>query len=183
MVSLCERGWHQGDTESGSIFFRSVAPTVYRIGPAPDDRVCRTIWCLDANRVPWTCLACGRPIDSPHSPLSRLAKRRHDHGEDHARRAGPSRTSRRLRLPFQVRLSGSSRGPRAPPLSRSSNAASIPTVCCRSPSVCVGPRWPGRPTSLAWPLPAPGEASARPQLARSSSEMARGHCRRSSVQP
>jgi hypothetical protein len=105
-MSVCDNGWHVRGDPADPIFFRFAARNVYRIGPAPDDVVCRTIWCLGADHVPWTCVSCGQSIDGPLSPLSGLAKRRLDHGEEYPRRTSPPRTSRRIRPPFVIRLTG-----------------------------------------------------------------------------
>lgn len=119
-MSYCEAGWHVRGDPADPTYFRfgvriggSPGTFVYRFGPAPDDRVCRTIWCYGDRGIPWTCRDCGQPIDSPLFPLSRLAKRRHDRGGDQSYGAGSTRTSWRLRPPFSLRLAADYRG-RAP---------------------------------------------------------------------
>ena len=68
----CQNGWHVVESDGRLVYVRPLGrlrdahrTCVYRIGPAPDDAQCRTIWCYGDKGVPWTCTACGAPIDAP----------------------------------------------------------------------------------------------------------------------
>ena len=74
-MSLCKRGWHRVGPQHEPTHARFATrmrdehgTCIYRIGPQPRDGHCRTIWCYGDKGVPWTCVACGRPIDRPDSP-------------------------------------------------------------------------------------------------------------------
>lgn len=47
---------------------------MYRVGSAPDDAACTTIWCYGTRGAPWTCTSCGEAISArrydPYRPLS-----------------------------------------------------------------------------------------------------------------
>ena len=66
---LCRRGWHVLLGRHGKTYvrfatrFRDANGTfLYRIGPAPDDSSCVTIWDYESKGVAWTCSLCGRSI-------------------------------------------------------------------------------------------------------------------------
>ena len=68
----CQDGWHVVD-HAGDVTYVRVAVRlrdqhgtyVYRVGLAPDDATCGTIWCYGDKGVPWTCAACSEAISAP----------------------------------------------------------------------------------------------------------------------
>ncbi len=68
--ALCALGWHHGTSQDGRGFFFRFGSRlrdgtlIYRFGPAPFDRVCRTFWAFGKDARAWTCDFCGNVIDA-----------------------------------------------------------------------------------------------------------------------
>ena len=78
-MTPCGPTWHQrAASDGGTIWFRLATRMndehgtyIYRMGPAPDDDACRTIWCYGDKGVPWTCSACGDAVSTErHRPYA-----------------------------------------------------------------------------------------------------------------
>ena len=67
----CHNGWHVVDRAGDAPYVRVAVRLrdehgtyVYRVGSAPDNAICGTIWCYADKGVPWTCSACGEAISA-----------------------------------------------------------------------------------------------------------------------
>ena len=68
----CHDAWHVVE-HAGDLTYVRVAVRlrdehgtyVNRVGSAPDDATCRTIWCYGDKGMPWTCTACSEAILAP----------------------------------------------------------------------------------------------------------------------
>jgi hypothetical protein len=94
----CRDGWHVV-ARAGELTYVRVAVRLrdehgtygYRVGEAPDDAVCGTIWCYGDESKPWTCLMSTQlDLALQERPFWRGGRRWAG-----CRRAGPPRRARR----------------------------------------------------------------------------------------
>lgn len=79
----CHDGWHVVEYAGRVAYVRvavrlrdGLGTYVYRVGSAPEDAACRTIWCYGDKGVPWMCTACGDAISaSVYNPLAPTRRR------------------------------------------------------------------------------------------------------------
>lgn len=80
-MATCTAPWHQYFLPDGDIVWFKLAARlrdkqgtyIYKIGPAPDESVCRTLWCH--NGKPLTCHACGNAISKERYALTKPTRR------------------------------------------------------------------------------------------------------------
>ncbi len=68
--NVCALGWHRLAARSGGTWFRHVGGKpgkmlVFRVGRAPVQYRCTTIWCYGVDARSWACEHCGQAIPSP----------------------------------------------------------------------------------------------------------------------
>ena len=69
-MATCAGNWHQHFLPDSEIVWFTLrirlrdkqGTYIYKIGPAPDESVCRTLWCY--NGEPLTCHACGTTVSA-----------------------------------------------------------------------------------------------------------------------
>jgi hypothetical protein len=74
-TSLCRDGWHTAISDGVIAYVRATnrvidgkGVCIYRVGSAPDDSVCTTIWDYSGKGRPWKCAACRQPVTPPEAP-------------------------------------------------------------------------------------------------------------------